>query len=410
MSIAPTLGWTLLSREALKKAEAQLNDKTEGVRDEIGFLALHQAYADRFFPGTSVLHTRLRYVLFVPWMYEKVNQKLGAADARLERLLESEELQLVRRLKASGEKGIIGRDVLPKPSSQPPNMVYWSALCEWGIVKRNRDGSFPGRAELHRAMRFSHRHTQLKDDDKAPIEDIHHFFIRVPDPPKEWHRSDKPLDFVLRESEIRFLKQMLSGVMSPGDVRRASLLARLSEVPMQYASVEDPWDKTILKIADEADRGALERARQTAALAAIGRGIYAALLETDCTKLDKRSIEPFFVENLRGEIIPRYIRDALSLDPSMLGQDSLRLANDPIMQVLLAMQEWLRRGGHEVEDLRELFTGVEASRKRGKAKLARTLGGQARRAEWDGNYNVSPLHYRWPVVKGLLQDLHEATI
>ena len=41
----------------------------QGVRDEIGFLTVHQRYADRFFPGTSVLHTRLRYVLFVPWLY-----------------------------------------------------------------------------------------------------------------------------------------------------------------------------------------------------------------------------------------------------------------------------------------------------------------------------------------------------
>jgi len=67
----PQLGWTLISREPLRRAATQLRDVLEGVRDEIGFLALHQAYAERFFPGTSVLHTRLRYVLFVPWMYEK---------------------------------------------------------------------------------------------------------------------------------------------------------------------------------------------------------------------------------------------------------------------------------------------------------------------------------------------------
>jgi hypothetical protein len=61
-----SFGWTLLSRDALRRAKTQLRDDTEGVRDEIGFLSLHPAYADRFFPGTSVLHTRLRYVLFVP--------------------------------------------------------------------------------------------------------------------------------------------------------------------------------------------------------------------------------------------------------------------------------------------------------------------------------------------------------
>ena len=49
----PSLGWTLLSRDALRRAETQLRDDVQGVRDEIGFLALHQAYADRFFPGTN---------------------------------------------------------------------------------------------------------------------------------------------------------------------------------------------------------------------------------------------------------------------------------------------------------------------------------------------------------------------
>ena len=39
-------GWTLLSRHALRRAETQLREDVEGVRDEIGFLALHQAYAD----------------------------------------------------------------------------------------------------------------------------------------------------------------------------------------------------------------------------------------------------------------------------------------------------------------------------------------------------------------------------
>jgi len=66
------LGLTLLSRDALRRSETQLRDDLEDVREEIGFLALDQAYADRFFPVTPVLHTRLRYVFFVPFMYEKI--------------------------------------------------------------------------------------------------------------------------------------------------------------------------------------------------------------------------------------------------------------------------------------------------------------------------------------------------
>ena len=68
--IEPALGWSYLSREALARAKAQMDEESMGVRDEIGFLTVHQRYADRFFPGISVLHTRARYAVFVPWLFE----------------------------------------------------------------------------------------------------------------------------------------------------------------------------------------------------------------------------------------------------------------------------------------------------------------------------------------------------
>jgi hypothetical protein len=64
----PTLGWTMLSRDELRQAE-RLARGEQDTRDEIGFLLIHQGFADRFFPGTSVLHTRVRYALLVPWLF-----------------------------------------------------------------------------------------------------------------------------------------------------------------------------------------------------------------------------------------------------------------------------------------------------------------------------------------------------
>ena len=80
----PSLGWTFWSRADLRRIDKQLKADAQEVRDELGFLLLHQAFADRFFPGTSVLiQTRLRYVLFVPWVYWKVRagkRKRGARN------------------------------------------------------------------------------------------------------------------------------------------------------------------------------------------------------------------------------------------------------------------------------------------------------------------------------------------
>ena len=70
----PALSWVTISRERLTQAARVIEDRGTGVLDEVGVLEVHRAFADRFFPGTSVLHTRLRYSLFVPWIYLDVQR------------------------------------------------------------------------------------------------------------------------------------------------------------------------------------------------------------------------------------------------------------------------------------------------------------------------------------------------
>jgi Family of unknown function (DUF6361) len=144
--IEPALGWTYLSREALARAKAQMDEESMGVRDEIGFLTVHQRYADRFFPGTSVLHTRARYAVFVPWLFEDLAGLTGPAAMRA---LRERERELAGRLKDAGESQVIGSRVYPKPSSQPPSTVYWNALAIWGILRSRLDGRTISRMEAH---------------------------------------------------------------------------------------------------------------------------------------------------------------------------------------------------------------------------------------------------------------------
>ena len=68
-------GWTMPSRDAVRRAGRALESAEQGVRDEVGFLIIHDAYANRFFPGTSVQQTRLRYILFVPWIYKRLLER-----------------------------------------------------------------------------------------------------------------------------------------------------------------------------------------------------------------------------------------------------------------------------------------------------------------------------------------------
>ena len=44
-------------------------------RDELGLGGIRDSFADQFFPGTSTIQTRLRYMLFIPWIYKRLEEK-----------------------------------------------------------------------------------------------------------------------------------------------------------------------------------------------------------------------------------------------------------------------------------------------------------------------------------------------
>jgi hypothetical protein len=401
----PALGWTLLSREALKRAEEHLRDWEQGVRDEIGFLALHQAYADRFFPGTSVLQTRLRYILFVPWLYERIARRVERKQ--IGRMMQQEEVNLAFRLRQTygASEGVIGGRSYPKPTSQPPSMVYWTALVNWGVVRPLLDGSYPSRAMVHRALGRSKTTARLLDYDKEPLEESHDFFVALPEPPKKWHNPQAPLTFDLRDCEARFIRRQLIGVSRPGPTPGPCLLSRLVEGRVAVAKIDAPWLADARKAADAGDRAALLCAQQASALAAIGRALYAALVERVCAVEDKRPMPDYHRAHL-DQIVHDYRLEALKLDVEAVNQDALRPLPEDFLEVLSETQRWLRRGGDYLE-LRPLYEQAEIRRKGRRARLAQRLAGRERRTEWspEDHPPATPLHYRWGNVQRLLNDL-----
>src|ERR1051326_8229283 len=123
----------MLSRKEIQQVERSLARGDHDTRDEIGFLLVHQAFADRFFPGTSVLHTRVRYALFVPWVFLHAKDHMQRGRS-LSGAIERELIQLAIRLKKGELYGVIGGDKLGQLTSQPPDRVYWTALRQWGLL------------------------------------------------------------------------------------------------------------------------------------------------------------------------------------------------------------------------------------------------------------------------------------
>jgi hypothetical protein len=405
------LGWTHVSRKAVQQAEAQLASESQGVVDELGMLEIHQGYADRFFPGTSVLHTRLRYVLFVAWAYESlrhhrtVPRDIGSAIA-------AQEQALGNALKRNTDSwGLIGRRVLPKMPAQRPSMMYWSAVGAWGLLHRHPDGSSPSRAEVHSRLAKPDSHVELLDDEGRPLLREASPFIQLPPIPKGWPESPG-IDFSLTGEEQHFLRDCLGRVHQPG-AGKLSLMARLAnrKAGLRLKDGEPFLCEEIQKVAGD-DWTALVRADQAAGLAAITRGIYLALVEwlgiQDGLGERTRSLE-----NLNSLVIC-HRQQALKLNLVELSQDVRFRARSGVPQLLRAVQDWLKQHEH-VKNHGVLFPLLQAcldQEKNLKGVRAR-LGprSHALRREWwhdkarNNEEPPEPLHYRWYVTVNLLRDL-----
>ncbi|MHB1543880.1 MAG: DUF6361 family protein [Acidiferrobacter sp.] len=384
-----------MSREALARAKAQMDEESMGVRDEIGFLTIHQRYADRFFPGTSVLHTRVRYAVFVPWLFEDMAGLTGPAATRA---LREREKDIAGRLKDAGESQVIGGRVYPNYSSQPPSTVYWNALSIWGILRPRPDGRTISRAQAHRLLKRVGPET---DDDGQPLVGFDPPFVPLPDRPDNWRGGR--LTLRLTTAEATFLRERLAQLRRPGE-HELSLIARL--VRTEVAAPAGMWADETCAIAG-ADQEPLVRAQQAASLAGVGRAIYDALLEGIVEGDDKRESSTRHRDHLvamveeHGPVAAEIDVDALETDIGALPAK--------LRTVVIATRDWIASKSTDPVSLFDVYASAEA-RKGPRARLPLTPNGRARRLEWSNDEHslAGPLHYRWEQVSTLLNDLADA--
>ena len=360
---------------------------SHGVRDEVGVLALHTAYANRFFPGTSVQQTRLRYALFVPWQLKALlrdRERIRSGQAR--RVLEQAELNLARRLPDVDGEGTIGRRTakVGRSVAIPPSQSYWVALAAWGVLSTDPDGEAPSRSEIFALWgRWSegHRRRPTTDDEGRALEASRYLFHqRLPEPPTEFNR-DGPLDFKLLSREREFLRKRLLDTKRPGD-GRPSFLSALVRTGERIRDDQAPWSQSVIRLADEADRRALRRARDAAALAAVTRAVYAAAVEALRERKDGLPVEKRHQDHL-AKIVHKYGRAAQRLCLCDLVIDDLFIGE--LKRVLNSVQHWLSRDGKDPLDegvltsLRRWELRRKGSRR---AKLPLSTHGREARAAW----------------------------
>ena len=104
-----TLAWLDHDQEARERSQRILALFQErGTQDQLGVGSIRDSFADRLFPGTSTIQTRLRYFLFLPWIYRALEEE-GVPASRMAEVARRRELELVEPLMAGGEAGVFGR-------------------------------------------------------------------------------------------------------------------------------------------------------------------------------------------------------------------------------------------------------------------------------------------------------------
>ena len=129
------IAWLDASREDQRRMREIVNLFTQSEsRDELGIGQVRDTFSDALFPGISTLHTRARYLLFVPWCFTDAAAQGGTA-ARAERRAAENERALIGGLRELGATdGLIGR-VAGVAVKTLPSALYWGALRQYGILR-----------------------------------------------------------------------------------------------------------------------------------------------------------------------------------------------------------------------------------------------------------------------------------
>ena len=390
-----TFGWLDTDEDQRKKMlEVVELFKDDGTVDELGVGSIRDTIANALFPGTSVLHTRLRYVLFIPWLLEMAGHKSTPADmtAELRRL----EVRLIYGLLAGGEtEGVIGRTAKEK-LKRMPSSAYWAVLRHWDI--RLVDTTIEGFFRRVRDQRELSRVTVQSDDPEAR-ESLPRAGLD-PNLPKAPTDLLREATFDLLPEEESYLSDLIAASTE------GSLLSWLVRNPPK---ADSPYVWRLYNVG--------EFPEHLSDLVDHGRRFHTAIHGAPLLYnllLAERSERDDLTELYRDEIAAW--RQELSSTGVLFGWDrsawwsTLHKNNSGLSPLTRRfVDSWLDIivADSDVADhdsARTLVGARERQIKGGRARLAN----QAALDRWTGRSGLVRLDYRWQVTQNLLFDLYDA--
>ena len=227
-SPASSLAWLDFDAAATERVGTLLRSLQEpATLDVLGLGSVTHAFSEMLHPGTSYIHTRLRYFMFLPWIFQRLETERVAPSDFFRRLRHDEAL-LIDRLRHLGPgKGVIGYRA-GRNLKRMPSDIYWGGLWDWGLRRLPL-----GLGEYAQRAAALGRYRAARDDDGNVTDRTGSMWAPLPGPPEGFLETDISFDLTREEAET----------LSDNIQRRqqGTLLAWLSTRPHLAAGCDYPW-------------------------------------------------------------------------------------------------------------------------------------------------------------------------
>lgn len=376
--------------------------RAQETRDELGVGVIRDLIADELFPGTSTIQTRLRYMLFVPWIYGAL-EKDRWSSSEIAREARKREVALVKGLlKSDDTTGVFGKraggDLERLPSS-----VYWAGLGHWGIRRFNgSQEEYHGAIDEIYRRRDEHRRVQQsargrgEGDDAVGAQSGATWHPKLPPLPKGFPDE---VSIGLTAEEAHFIQDQVT------TTQKDSLLVKL--FARKPADVEFPWEHPHQASFSAEHRELLHHARLFSDL------MFGAAILYNLMLAEKAQNQALIDEHRQ-----RASEWPAELDHGALGAWSFDWATRLAMhrQQLVSphtldfCRRWLAlvlQSQGKLFDLQEARALIRAREMRLKGARSR-FENQRALDQWSGYAGLYRMNYRWVNVQRFVHDLHDA--
>jgi hypothetical protein len=400
-----TLAWLDYSEEDQRRAReiVQLFMQPES-RDELGIGVVRDALSDSMFPGISVVQTRARYFLFVPWLFTE-GERRGHRGRALTRWVDLQERKLIESLRAGGEggegDGLIGR-LAGVRLKILPSTIYWNGLHQFGILRSA--ASIEQVADLAGSGR-------LVDDAITEMVDRGDG-LWDPSMPRAFPGFFKmsSATFDLEPVEADWLAERISSCCE------GTLLGWLASRPsLRLADSSAPWMEPAVGTAPPEILNVVTHAELFSLVMHGAALLYNLLLAERCREL---GIEAHAdrVETYRTSLAA-WVTEIEGVSRRLSSWDladfwALVETRNPRVPVRtrLFIEQWISfiTSGRRTDladdpGARQLIRNREQSQKRGQARL----DNERLLRQWGGEAGLARLNYRWPTAHQILDDIEQ---